>query len=260
MTMNNNSLPISTQWLMDSTDIQGQEALSNVFLVYSGKTSNKGTGFLIESGQIITNWHVIDGCPDEEIIIVSSVGEKFGIRRSISDSRRDLAILIPDAPLVNGLSISTKKIMTETKVITWGHPLAYNGPAPILSVGYIAGFNEYSQNPDQVVVKRYVINGAFNPGNSGGPLFADNSNEVIGVVVAKHSPIPVSLTSALQALSNQKSGFQYSAADEKGNIISFSEAQLVAELLKYQRKMTQVMLGEAIAAEELVNFLEENNF
>jgi hypothetical protein len=32
-----------------------------------------------------------------------------------------------------------------------------------------------------------VVNGAFNPGNSGGPLFISGDNKIIGVVVSKHA-------------------------------------------------------------------------
>lgn len=39
---------------------------------------------------------------------------------------------------------------------------------------------------------------------------------------------------------------------------SFSEAQLVGMLLDHQRKLTQVMIGEAISSSELIAFLQES--
>jgi len=60
-------------------------------------------------------------------------------------------------------------------------------PAPLLSVGYLAGFMDHpirSKPP-----KHLAMNGAFNPGNSGGPLFKSNEDKVIGIVVSKHAPI-----------------------------------------------------------------------
>jgi hypothetical protein len=45
--------------------------------------------------------------------------------------------------------------------------------------------------------------------------------------------------------------------DDKGNKTSLSETQLVAELLKQFRKLTQVMIGEAISISELRAFLSE---
>jgi hypothetical protein len=81
---------------------------------------------------------------------------------------------------------------------------------------------------------------------------------VVGVVVAKHAPITPSLKSAMEALTNNKSGMQYYATNEKGERLAFSEAQIVADLLRHQQTMTQVMLGEAIVVEELTDFLKAN--
>jgi hypothetical protein len=158
-----------------------------------------------------------------------------------------------------GLDIDTTSVPTETKILAWGHPLSYNGPSPILSVGYVAGFNTYQLNQASSVVKRYVINGALNPGNSGGPIFIDGTNKVSGIVVAKHAPITPFLRSALDVLAQNQSGLIFSATNEKGEPISFAESQIVAMLLEHQRNLTQVMLGEAIVAGELVDFLREKN-
>lgn len=100
-----------------------------------------------------------------------------------------------------------------------------------------------------------MINAAFNPGNSGGPLLVWGEDTVVGVVVSKHAPISPWLLSILQALQNQQSGFTYTATDSQGNQSQFTEAQLVAQVLLYFREMTQVVIGEAIAGEELETFL-----
>jgi hypothetical protein len=109
------------------------------------------------------------------------------------------------------------------------------------------------------MVKHIVVNGAFNPGNSGGPLLVSGNDKVIGVVVSKHTPITPFLYSAIQALANNSSGVVFTATDEKGNNKQFVESQIVAELLKYFRELTQVMIGEAIDRQELIEFLKENN-
>jgi hypothetical protein len=123
----------------------------------------------------------------------------------------------------------------------------------------LAGFIDRSIGEGKLSVRRYIINGALNPGNSGGPLFIDGSSEVVGVVVAKHAPITKFLLSALKALATNKSGMQFTAEDSGGKKIRFSESQVVAELLEHQRKMTQVMLGEAITSSELKASLGEIN-
>jgi len=58
----------------------------------------------------------------------------------------------------------------------------YNGIQPLLSVGYIAGFRSVTKGGK--TSKHLIVNGAFNQGNSGGPLMMAQNNRVGGVVVA----------------------------------------------------------------------------
>jgi hypothetical protein len=254
----NDSIPISTQWLLEASENINQKAINSVYLINCNKTKSKGTGFAIKSGQIITNWHVVQNCIAKEITAVSSKGIKYDIINLIIDENRDLAILTPSTTISSDLEIENQIINTETKVLTWGHPLAYNGPSPILSVGYIAGFRDYQKDRNSSIVKRYIINGALNPGNSGGPLFIAGTNKVIGIVVAKHAPITSYLLSAIKALAENKNGFQYQAINENGERVNLAESQIVAALLEHQRSLTQVMLGESIVVDELTAFLKEN--
>jgi hypothetical protein len=255
--MENNKVPISTKWLLDSSNSNNKEVINSVYLIYCQKTQSKGTGFLVNTGHLITNWHVIENCGASEIIAISSLNQKIEFSSLVYDSNRDLAVLTPKDKIAGGLEIDEKIIETETKVITWGYPLAYNGPAPVLSVGYIAGFTDYKEKSTSDIVKHYIVNGALNPGNSGGPLLVNNSERVIGIVVAKHAPITPLLKSALDALARNSSGIVFPAKDDKGNDQVFVESQIVSMLLEHQRKMTQVMLGEAIVGSELIDYLKE---
>lgn len=254
-----NSTPISTKWLLDASEESNQQVINSVYLIYCHKTQSKGTGFAIKSGQIITNWHVVENCTANDVIAISSDAKQYNFVSIVVDKNRDLAILTPHILANSELELVGQKVETETKVLTWGHPLGYNGPSPVLSVGYLAGFSVYQKDRNSPQVKRYIINGALNPGNSGGPLFLAGTNNVVGVVVAKHAPITPFLLSALDALKKNKSGLQFTATNENGKQISISESQLVADLLQHQRQMTQVMLGEAIVTEELIAFLKEND-
>ncbi len=83
----------------------------------------------------------------------------------------------------------------ETEVETWGYPLRYNLTAPILSRGYLSGYDEgldakgRLKNP---LVEHLIVNGAFNPGSLGGPLIDRKNGKVIGIVVEKwrmYSPL-----------------------------------------------------------------------
>lgn len=230
--------------------------LKHIFLVYSKQTLYKGTGFLYNNKYIITNFHVIKNSSLESIFANNLEQRNLSFSKIISDKTRDLAILTLKNPLDGGFEIDDSNYAKPGRLVTtWGYPLAYNGPAPILSVGYVAGFN---LEPGQKT-KHLVINGAFNPGNSGGPLLSPENNKVIGVVVSKHTPTTPFLASALIALEKHQSGFQFKATDNNGNTRAFSQSQIIAEFLKHIRAQTQVMLGEAIEISELKSFLTENN-
>lgn len=252
------NMPIATDWLLTAAESSNHPAIKSVYLVYSNKTQKKGTAFALTSGLLITNEHVVKGSNANDMVAVSSEGQKNNVKRLVVDDNRDLAALEFEVTPSEGLKIQKLPPSIGAKVHTWGYPLAYNGPSPILSVGYLAGFNPVKKKEESEVVKRYVINGAFNPGNSGGPLFDQSEDAVIGVVVAKHAPISALHLSAIEALKRQGSGFQYTATAPNGQQIKFSEGQLVGELLQYFRNITQVVIGEAIASTELIDFLSEH--
>lgn len=65
-------------------------------------------------------------------------------------------------------------------------------------MGYLAGV-------DDAVVRRFV-NAAFNSGNSGGPLFLCETNDVIGTVSAKLVPFSPLAVKALKALHDEEGG------------------------------------------------------
>lgn len=256
VTEQNPQAPIATQWVLDAVGPGGRAAVEHVYMVVCPKTSSKGTGFLVDSGTIVTNEHVVRGCAASDVFAVSSFGVRIGFSGLKVDAARDLAGLTPAHALKGGLSLgTTAKLEVGSVVRTWGHPLGYNGPAPLLSVGYLSGFRAYQsqQNP---AVKHLVVNAAFNSGNSGGPLFAGTDNQVVGVVVSKALPLFTPFVqSAISAFANNKSGVVFTGTDGSGKPISMVESQLVAEVVASLRDMAQVMIGEAIAVEELRSFL-----
>jgi hypothetical protein len=178
------------------------------------------------------------------------------IDKKITDTVRDLAILYLSKPVAGGFELGDdNSVLIGNQVYSWGFPLGYNGPSPLLSVGYLAGVNGYQPYPNKTV-KHWVVNGALNPGNSGGPLIA--SGKVIGVVQSKAAPITPFILSALNALKNNSSGMMYTNTAANGKITSVSEAQIIGQILTYYREISQVMIGEAVSISELKNFLNEN--
>ena len=141
--MERDSLPVSTKWLLDAVGISGRLAIQSVFMIMCQKTQTKGTGFLTKQGYIITNWHVVEGNEVSDIQAISSSVDKIDFSDCVNDQDRDLAALTPVTRLENGLDIIVEKdVQVGTQVTTWGYPLGYNGPAPLLSVGYLSGFND----------------------------------------------------------------------------------------------------------------------
>lgn len=249
------NIPIASKWLLDAAGETGRSAITSVYMIVCQKTSKKGTGFLLKDGPIITNAHVIEGCQTTDVLAYSHLGERVLFSKATTCPQKDLAILVPKNKLDGGLLLGPKKDPKVGNIVsTWGFPLGYNGPAPLLSVGFLSGYQQTESG-----VKYLVVNGAFNPGNSGGPLFMAENNLVVGVVVSKHAPIGQFHLSALNVLANNRSGIIFTATDEKGKSINFAESQLVAELLEYFRGLTQVMIGEAISVSELRTFLAEQN-
>lgn len=247
-------IPVATQLTLDAAGPTGRVAIESVLMVLCPKTASKGTGFLLPNGWVLTNEHVIRGCAAPDIVAQTSYGQQVRFTELRVDAAVDLAAIRPTQQLSGGLKLDPGKPPdVGTAVTTWGFPLGYNGPAPLLSVGYLAGFTDRLGKPG--ARPHLVVNGAFNPGNSGGPLFRANSDTVIGVVVSKHAPISEFHLTAIKALAENKSGVVFTATDGTGKTTQFVESQIVADLLAYFRSLTQVMIGEAIAAPTAADFL-----
>jgi S1-C subfamily serine protease len=252
------TIPAAVQWTINAAGPIQRAAIKSVFLLSCSKTNMKGTGFLLSNGLIVTNNHVVEGCTKEEMVANPwSTAEKFGFTKMATDPDRDLALLHPAKHLTGGLELapSDEDPALETGVETWGFPLSDNGPAPLLSVGYVAGY--VKDGPDGKEVKHVVVNGAFNPGNSGGPLLRNKDNKVIGVVVAKFLIYPAFVKNLITVLINQKSGVIFSGTDDRGNPVSASEAEIVGSVLQQFYNTSQVMIGEAISVSELRAFLRD---
>lgn len=262
--MSHGSKPISTSCLLDSVGQKGRSIVEAIYLIVcplTETTGEKGTGFLHKSGYVITNWHVVEKCSIHNLIGIGSDGASIRFVSMKVDQDRDLVALMPKEPLEGVIVVKNEhNIQPGIQVATWGYPLGYNGPTPLLTTGYLSGFSDSApRGTGGPIVKHLVINSAFNPGNSGGPLFISGEDEAVGVVVSKHAPISPFLASAIKALANNKSGVVFTATDGQGNTHQFVESQLVAEVLYYFREMTQVVIGEAIAGSEVIDFLRNNN-
>lgn len=258
--MTASNFPVSTQWILNSTSGLPCEVILSVAMVVSKNTGQKGTGWLVSDRHLVTNEHVIRGAAANDVSVHFSDGITINAQSIIFDALTDIAVIT----LAEPVSYSPLKIEEElpevgTRVCAWGFPLGYNGPPPILSVGYLAGFNVHKPQGATSLQRRIVLNAALNPGNSGGPVLSWGEQSVRGVAVTKHAPITPFLQSAIQALQTNNSGICFNATDDQGNARQLVESQVVAEILQYFRNLTQVVIGEAIESKDVIAFLDKHN-
>lgn len=132
-----------------------------------------GSGFYIDKGMIVTNYHVIEGA--EKIIVKHYDEETVEIKTIIGfDKKLDLAILATDkenAPLV----ISQDKVAVGQDVYAIGSPF---GLTATMTKGMVTSASRKLSDNN---VDYIQIDAPVSKGNSGGPLI-NKYGEVIGIV------------------------------------------------------------------------------
>jgi hypothetical protein len=154
------------------------------------------------------------------------------------------------------------------QVNTWGFPLIYNGPAPLLSVGYVSELYEAAEknfcNPNadrkNLRFKHIVVNGAFNPGNSGGPLFVLGKNQVVGLVIWKAIAFSDQVKVAIDGFKNTRAGFggTFTETLPDGTTRPLLDQQVIARVLEEFYNKVQVDIGEAVSSSEIRAFLNSH--
>ena len=245
----------------------GKTAVDSVFRVTC--TSNdgminkslSGTGFLHKSGKVITADHVITGCDDRTIEIKTASGRSMRAAVSASDRTFDLALLDVDGKIKeSSFSISgASRIKKGSPVSTWGYPAGYTGADPLLITGHYSGKAPTKTYDDTIPVTRLIVNAAINSGNSGGPLINVSDGKVIGVVVSKMAPLPKHIADYLELLEVDDQGEKVVTRRPDGTRGEMTQGQVIAEVLEYLRKQTQLVIGHAVILGDLRSFLKEND-
>jgi trypsin-like peptidase len=235
-----------------------RDAMSSILLVMCPKTGSKGTGFVLKSGCAVTAAHVVDGCKPRDIVAVDASGNRVNFSHVVADAHIDLALLKLTRRRDSGLELaSERRPELGMPVCAWGFPFGYLGPAPLLSVGHIAGYS--SKRVQRRSISCVVVNGAFNIGNSGGPLCSVDDMRVVGVVAGKHIPMNPFVDSALKALADNKAGPRFLAVNARGRSRHLTQSEIVAEVFAHYRDYLQVMIGEAVAAREVSRYLSSHS-
>lgn len=133
-----------------------------------------GSGFIVEPGKVVTNYHVINGGAGGYVIL-NGFSEKHKIfGYTVIDKVNDLAIL--SVPTLSGIPLPLmSKTISEIgeQIYAIGSP---QGMIGTISQGIISGIRE--------VDKKHLlqITAPISPGSSGGPVL-NNDGQVIGIAV-----------------------------------------------------------------------------
>lgn len=152
------------------------------------KTST-GSGFIIsEDGYIVTNWHVIDS--SDSVRIVTPDGKKYIAQVVGKDEYDDIALLKIDLsknarlfPVEFG---DSDKVKVFDRVIAVGNPFGLGKTATLGNILRKDGnFDQIPAFGDNKQFSSYIqANVNINYGNSGGPLFLEKGEKVIGMITA----------------------------------------------------------------------------
>jgi len=141
-----------------------------------------GSGFIInDSGEIVTNYHVINGSRDITVTLSGGTDHKEYKAKVLGFRRRDdLALLKIDAgrklPYVR--LGDSENLEVGQKVLAIGNPFGFEGT---LTTGIVSSLGRSLPNENGVMMDGLIqTDAAINPGNSGGPLL-DSKGSVIGI-------------------------------------------------------------------------------
>lgn len=131
-----------------------------------------------------------------------------------------------------------------------------------MSRGYVAGYTlgeDSNGQPKNPPVRHLIVNDAFNPGNSGGPLIDRTTGKVVGIVVEKWRLFSPNIEAVITGLKHSRTwtlgGLQ--VTDANGVTTGVPNEIGVAIALEEIYDKSQVMIGEAISVSELNAFIKE---
>ncbi|RYY21603.1 MAG: serine protease, partial [Sphingobacteriaceae bacterium] len=142
-----------------------------------------GTGFAVNtSGDIITNYHVIDGA--DSVYVQNSNGESYKATTIYTNKDYDLAVLhITDSTFkhLSAVPYAFKKSKGNLgeAVFTMGYPK----DSVVVGMGYLSSFTGFENDS-----LAYQVAVPVNQGNSGSPLI-DSYGNIIGIIKGKQEQV-----------------------------------------------------------------------
>jgi S1-C subfamily serine protease len=154
---------------------------SSVVVIRSSSPFNSeilGSGFVVRSGLIATNAHVIRGAHSIRLQGLSSDQERTATAVFIDESS-DVAFLSSDLKTGMPLPLASKALPKQgTRILALGHP---EGLGFTLSEGIISAV----RTPDDEA-PRLQLTAATSPGSSGGPII-NLRGEVVGIATSQYT-------------------------------------------------------------------------
>ncbi|HUA86195.1 MAG TPA: trypsin-like peptidase domain-containing protein [Bryobacteraceae bacterium] len=154
------------------------------FFVQQGRAL--GSGFVINpDGQILTNFHVIEGGQDIEVTMPDQKTYKATV---LAPDRQDDLALIKIQPRKKLAYLplgDSDHLQVGQKVLAIGQPFGFKGT---LTVGVVSSLGVSIQGDNNRELDGMIqTDAAINSGNSGGPLL-DSQGNVIGINTAIYAP------------------------------------------------------------------------
>lgn len=136
-----------------------------------------GSGFFVsDSGHLVSNFHVIDGC---QVIKIYHNGKTYEADILANDRFNDLVLMKVNLSNNKFFKISSEDPKLLEEIITAGFPLGRNVSSSIkTSKGSVTSLAGYGDNYSE-----FQMDASINQGNSGGPIM-NHEGEVVGVAVA----------------------------------------------------------------------------
>lgn len=169
-----------------------------------------GTGFVIESGLVVTNKHVVLK-PGIEYSVIDKNDKEYKVKQIYRDPSIDLAILEIEGSKLPSLSLGdSDDLRVGEPVVAIGTALGEfrhtvtTGVISGLGRGIVAGNGATMLESMEGIIQ---TDAAINPGNSGGPLINSNS-EVIGVNVATTTADNISFSIPINVIKISLANFE----------------------------------------------------
>jgi S1-C subfamily serine protease len=159
-----------------------QSVLRIAGTAYECGQNQTGTGFVVSTGRVVTNAHVVAGV-SQPVVEMPDGGAMPG-RVVYFDTKRDLAVLAVDNLPSQPLPLS-RDLPGGSQAAFAGYPHGgpfQSKPATVQDIATVLVPDIYGNNPSPEDI--YRLAGDVQPGNSGGPLLTTDG-QVAGVIFAK---------------------------------------------------------------------------